>query len=164
VTGSGLSHLSPGRAQMATIRSLVKIGFPVGFQLLSEVGAFAFAAILMGLISTTALAGHQIAITCAATTFMFPLGISQAVTVRIGQAVGAGSHSMVRIIAFGGIALSGCVMLAFATLYCGLSKSIAALFNSDPEVIALTSSLLIIAGLFQLADGVQVTAMGSLRG
>jgi len=164
VTGSGLSHLSPGRAQMAAIRSLLKIGLPVGFQLLSEISAFAFAAILMGLISTTALAAHQIAITCAATTFMFPLGISQAVTVRIGQAVGARSDSMVRIIAFGGIALSGFVMLGFAALYCGLSQSIAALFNSDPEVVALTSTLLIIAGLFQLADGVQITAMGSLRG
>src|SRR5262249_53628558 len=118
----------------------------------------------MGLISTTALAAHQIAITCAATTFMFPLGISQAVTVRIGQAVGARSHSMVRVIAFGGIALSGGGMLAFTTLDSRLSELIAALFNSDPEVVALTSSLLIIAGLFQLADGVQITAMGTLRG
>ena len=164
VTGSNLSDLSPARAQLATIRSLIKIGLPVGFQLLSEISAFAFAAILMGLISTAALAAHQIAITCAATTFMFPLGISQAVTVRIGQAVGARSHSIVRIIAFGGIALSGFMMLAFATLYSGLSKSIAAMFNGDPEVVALASDLLIIAGLFQLADGVQVTAMGSLRG
>jgi MATE family multidrug resistance protein len=71
---------------------------------------------------------------------------------------------MVRTIAFGGIALSGFVMLAFAALYSGLTKPIAAMFNSDPEVIALASGLLIIAGLFQLADGVQVTAMGSLRG
>jgi MATE family multidrug resistance protein len=71
---------------------------------------------------------------------------------------------MVRTIAFGGIALSGFVMLAFAALYSGLTKPIAAMFNSDPEVITLASGLLIIAGLFQLADGVQVTAMGSLRG
>jgi len=56
------------------------------------------------------------------------------------------------------------MMLAFATLYSGLSKSIAAMFNGDPEVVALASDLLIIAGSFQLADGVQVTAMGSLRG
>jgi MATE family multidrug resistance protein len=137
---------------------------PVGFQHLSEVAAFAFAAILMGLIGTPALAAHQIAIMCAATTFMFPLGISQAVTVRISQAVGARSHSMVRIIAFSGLALSGLVMLFFAFLYLGLGPSIAEAFSGDREVVALASSLLIIAGIFQVADGVQVTAMGVLRG
>jgi MATE family multidrug resistance protein len=164
LTGSSLSDLSPARTRLATICSLIKIGLPVGFQHLSEVGAFAFAAILMGLISTPALAAHQIAITCAATTFMFPLGISQAVTVRIGQAVGASSHSSVRIIAFSGIVLSGLVMFVFALLYLGLGQSIAGAFNDDPDVVALASRLLMIAGLFQLADGVQVTAMGALRG
>jgi MATE family multidrug resistance protein len=164
VTGSDLGDLSPARARATTIRSLVKLGLPVGFQLLSEVSAFAFAAILMGLMGTQALAAHQIAITCAATTFMFPLGISQAVTVRIGQAVGARSHSTVRTIASSGISLSGLVMLAFAALYSTLSKSIGAMFSDDSDVVALAASLLLIAGLFQLADGVQVTAMGALRG
>jgi MATE family multidrug resistance protein len=164
VTKSNLSDLSPARVRLPIIRALIRIGLPVGFQHLSEVAAFAFAAILMGLIGTPALAAHQIAIMCAATTFMFPLGISQAVTVRISQAVGAQSHSMVRIIAFSGLALSGLVMLFFAFLYLGLGPSIAEAFSGDREVVALASSLLIIAGIFQVADGVQVTAMGVLRG
>ena len=164
VTGSGFSVLLPSLLSLPTIHSLLRIGLPVGFQLLSEVGAFAFAAILMGWIGTAALAAHQIAITCAATTFMFPLGIAQAVGVRIGQAVGAGTEELVRVIGFGGLYLSGLIMLLFALVYATLGHSIASAFNSDSAVVSLTSNLLLVAGLFQIADGVQVTAMGGLRG
>ena len=164
VTGSGFSVLLPSLLSLPTIRSLLRIGLPVGFQLLSEIGAFAFAAILMGWIGTAALAAHQIAITCAATTFMFPLGIAQAVGVRIGQAVGAGTEELVRVIGFGGLYLSGLIMLLFALVYATLGHSIASAFNSDSAVVSLTSNLLLVAGLFQIADGVQVTAMGGLRG
>ena len=164
VTGSGFSVLLPSLLSLSTIHSLLRIGLPVGFQLLSEIGAFAFAAILMGWIGTAALAAHQIAITCAATTFMFPLGIAQAVGVRIGQAVGAGTEELVRVIGFGGLCLSGLIMLFFALVYATLGHSIASAFNSDSAVVSLTSNLLQVAGLFQIADGVQVTAMGGLRG
>ena len=164
VTGSGFSVLLPSLLSLPTIHSLLRIGLPVGFQLLSEIGAFAFAAILMGWIGTAALAAHQIAITCAATTFMFPLGIAQAVGVRIGQAVGAGTEELVRVIGFGGLYLSGLIMLLFALVYATLGHSIASAFNSDSAVVSLTSNLLQVAGLFQIADGVQVTAMGGLRG
>ena len=164
VTGSGFSVLLPSLLSLPTIHSLLRIGLPVGFQLLSEIGAFAFAAILMGWIGTAALAAHQIAITCAATTFMFPLGIAQAVGVRIGQAVGAGTEELVRVIGFGGLYLSGLIMLFFALVYATLGHSIASAFNSDSAVVSLTSNLLQVAGLFQIADGVQVTAMGGLRG
>jgi multidrug resistance protein, MATE family len=164
VTGSGFSVLLPSLLSLPTINSLLRIGLPVGFQYLSEVGAFAFAAILMGWIGTAALAAHQIAITCAATTFMFPLGIAQAVGVRIGQAVGAGTDKLVRVIGFGGLCLSGLIMLIFALVYATLGHSIANAFNSDSAVVSLTSNLLLVAGLFQIADGVQVTAMGGLRG
>ena len=164
VTGSGYSVLLPVSLSRSTIHSLLRLGLPVGVQYLSEVGAFAFAAILMGWLGTAALAAHQIAITCAATTFMFPLGIAQAVGVRIGQAVGAGTEEMVRIIGFGGLLLSGLIMLISALVYAILGNAIANAFNSDSAVVALTSNLLLVAGLFQIADGVQVTAMGGLRG
>ena len=158
-----LGHV-PGALSLATIQSLLRIGLPVGIQLLSEVGAFAFAAILMGWISTTALAAHQIALTCAATTFMFPLGVAQAVGVRVGQAVGAGTHHLVRVIGFGGVGLSGVIMLNFALVYARFGPAIAKAFNSDSAVAVLASRLLLVAGVFQIADGVQVTAMGGLRG
>ncbi len=164
VTGSGFSVLWPNLVNWSTVQSLIRVGLPVGFQFLSEVGAFAFAAILMGWIGTAALAAHQIAITCAATTFMFPLGISQAVGVRIGQAVGAGADELVRMIGLGGFFLSGSIMTVFALVYAVLGPSIASAFNSDSAVVGLTTNLLLIAGLFQIADGIQVTAMGGLRG
>jgi MATE family multidrug resistance protein len=164
VTRSGFSVMLPGALSLTTIQSLLRIGLPVGIQLLSEVGAFAFAAILMGWISTTALAAHQIALTCAATTFMFPLGVAQAVGVRVGQAVGAGAHHLVRVIGFGGVGLSGVIMLNFALVYARFGPAIAKAFNSDSAVAVLASSLLLVAGVFQIADGVQVTAMGGLRG
>jgi len=118
----------------------------------------------MGWIGTAALAAHQIAITCAATTFMFPLGISQAVGVRIGQAVGAGNHEAVRIIGLGGLCLSAVIMLFFALVYAILGHSIANAFNIDSAVVGLIANLLLVAGVFQIADGIQVTAMGGLRG
>ena len=149
VTRSGFSVLWPGLISLPTISSLLRIGLPTGFQYLAEVGAFAFAAILMGWIGTAALAAHQIAITCAATTFMFPLGISQAVGVRIGQAVGAGTHDLVRMIGFGGLSLSGLIMMFFAFVYAVLGHSIANAFNSDSAVVGLTANLLLIAGIFQ---------------
>src|SRR3984893_9625172 len=164
VTGSGLSVLLPSLLSLPTIQTLLRIGLPVGCQYLSEVGAFAFAAVLMGWIGTAALAAHQIAITCAATTFMFPLGIAQAVGVRIGQAVGAGTDKLVRMIGFGGLSLSGFLMLISALLYAILGQTIANAFNSDAAVVGLTANLLLVAGIFQIADGVQVTAMGGLRG
>ena len=164
VTGSGLSVLLPSLLSLPTLQTLLRIGLPVGCQYLCEVGAFASAAVLMGWIGTAALAAHQIAITCAATTFMFPLGIAQAVSVRIGQAVGAGTHELVRVIGFGGLCLSGLIMLVFALVYATLGHPIANTFNSDSAVVDLTASLLLVAGLFQIADGVQVTAMGGLRG
>jgi len=95
---------------------------------------------------------------------MFPLGISQAVGVRIGQAVGAGRHELIRVIGFGGLCLSGLIMTFFALVYAILGHSIANSFNSDSAVVGLTANLLLIAGIFQIADGVQVTAMGGLRG
>jgi len=164
VTGSGFSVLLPSSISLSTIYSLLRLGLPTGFQYLSEVGAFAFAAILMGWIGTTALAAHQIAITCAATTFMFPLGIAQAVGIRIGQAVGAGTGELVRVIGFGGLCLSSLIMLIFALVYAMLGHLIANAFTGDSAVAGLTSNLLLVAGLFQIADGVQVTAMGGLRG
>ncbi|HEY0791681.1 MAG TPA: MATE family efflux transporter [Chthoniobacterales bacterium] len=143
---------------------LLWLGLPVGFQYFSEVAAFNFGAIMMGWIGTAALAAHQIAISCAATTFMVPLGISQAVSIRIGHALGAGSRRRARLIGLTGIGLSAAVMLGFAAILGVGRADIAGAFNADPDVLAPATTLLLIAGLFQLGDGIQVTAAGALRG
>lgn len=146
------------------LRDLMSVGLPAGGQYLAEVGAFATASLMMGWIGVSALAAHQIAITCAATTFMVPLGLGMAVTVRVGQAVGARKLKLVRPIAFGGIGMAVVAMVVTALGFVLFSRELAGIFVGDPAVVALTSSLLIIAGIFQLVDGAQIVTMNALRG
>ncbi|HEY8899933.1 MAG TPA: MATE family efflux transporter [Chthoniobacterales bacterium] len=146
------------------MRALLRIGLPAGGQYLAEVSAFATASLMMGWIGVGALAAHQIAITCAATTFMVPLGLGMAVAVRVGQSVGAREFDRVRPIAVGGLGLSLAVMAATALAFILGAKPIAALFVSDPAVLALAASLLVVAGVFQIVDGAQIVAMNALRG
>jgi MATE family multidrug resistance protein len=164
LTGESWRTLLPAGLDRGLLGRLLRLGSPVAFQYLGEIAAFSFAAVMMGWIGTIALAAHQIASSCAAVTFMFPLGVSQAVAVRIGHAVGGRAFRRVPVIGFTGIGLSGALMLGFAgTLGFG-RHAIALAFNADPEVVTLAGHLLLIAALFQLADGVQVTAAGVLRG
>lgn len=144
--------------------ALLRLGVPAGLTLLSEVGAFTVAAILIGKLGAVPLAAHQIAITCASTTFMFPLGVAMASTVRIAQASGAGRNELLRPIAAGSWALGTGFMAAFAAILLLANNLIAAAFIKDGAVIAIAASLLVVAGIFQLVDGVQVVGSGLLRG
>lgn len=164
LTGESWRALSPAGLDRGLLGRMLRLGIPVAFQYLGEVAAFNFGAVMMGWIGTAALAAHQIAISCAALTFMFPLGVSQAVTVRLGHAVGGRAFRRVRVISFAGIGFSAALMLVFAGVLGFGRHAIALAFNADPEVVTLASRLLLIAALFQLADGVQVTAAGALRG
>jgi MATE family multidrug resistance protein len=164
ISGLQASQLSPTLADSGLVKSLLKMGLPIGLQYLAEVGAFSFAAIMMGWLGASTLAAHQIAITCAATTFMFPLGLSQAITVRVGHVIGAGRSSLVRQIGNGGLLAASAVMGVAALFFCFRNRWIAELFSTDHEVVSIASGLVLIAGVFQLADGLQVTATGALRG
>ncbi|MBU3666650.1 MAG: MATE family efflux transporter [Chthoniobacterales bacterium] len=143
---------------------VLRLGMPAGLQLLAEIGAFTVAALVVGHIGEISLAAHQIAITCASLTFMFPLGIAMASTVRVAQAIGAGRRDLLRPIAAGAWAAGLVFMTAFALIFLFANEAIAAMFVRDPAVIALAASLLVIAGIFQLVDGVQVVGSGLLRG
>ena len=144
--------------------ALLKLGIPTGLQLLSEVGAFAVAALLIGRLGAVPLAAHQIAITCASTTFMVPLGVAMASTVRIGQAVGRGRSELLRPIGAGAWSIGLMAMAAFSVVLITSGHAIARAFVSDPAVIVIAAQLLVIAGIFQLVDGVQVIGSGLLRG
>jgi MATE family multidrug resistance protein len=121
-------------------------------------------AIFMGWLGTVALAAHQVALNCAGTTFMFPLGLSHALAVRLGHARGAGHGHLLRVIGFGGIGAAVAIMAVFGATFFLAGPLIASAFIHDPEVVALAARLLIVAGVFQIFDGTQVTAMGALRG
>lgn len=146
------------------IRRLLGIGLPSGGMQLAEVSGFASGSLMMGWLGAGALAAHQIAITCAATTFMIPLGLSQAVAVRIGQARGAAEEARYLPIIFGAWGVTASIMAIFAALFMGAGTVIAAWFVEDSAVTVLAAQLLLIAGLFQIFDGIQVTSAGALRG
>jgi len=143
---------------------LLRLGWPVGFQHLMEVSAFVFAALMMGWLSADAIAAHQIAITCAALTFIFAFGIAMASSIRVGHAWGAQQPVRARRIGFAGISLAAAVMAAFAIVFVTAGTPIARMFIESPAVVTLTAQLLLVAALFQVADGVQVAAISSLRG
>lgn len=163
-----LRTFQPGRWWTAfsagQFQRLLQLGWPVAAQHLLEVSAFVFAALMMGWISADAIAAHQIAITCAATTFMFGLGIGMATCIRVGHAWGASQLARMRRIGFVGIALAGGVMALFAVMFVVGREPIARLFITSPVVIQLTAQLLLVAAVFQIADGVQIAAISALRG
>ena len=119
---------------------------------------------MMGWISAEALAAHQIAITCAATTFMFMVGLGMAVCIRVGHAFGAGKFGRTRRIGFVGVLLAIAGMSLFGLMFITVRYPLARAFISDAEVVRLAAQFFIVAALFQIADGVQVTAMSALRG
>ncbi len=146
------------------LRAMLHIGVPAAIYLLFEVGAFSAAALMMGMLGTVELAAHHIALTCAGFTFMFPLGISIAVSVRIGQAVGAERLGSLRMIGFSALGAGSLIMLGCALFFLLAGRQLVAGFSTEPEVIALAAQLLVVAAIFQLFDGVQVIASGALRG
>lgn len=152
------------RLEPARLREMMAIGLPAAATLLFESGAFAAAATMMGWLGARALAAHQIALSCAAFTFMFPLGLSMAVSIRIGQEAGRGRRDVLRPVGFGALGLSCVVMGSFAIVFAFSGHRIAGWFIDDPAVAGLAGRLLAVAAVFQLFDGGQVVGMGMLRG
>jgi multidrug resistance protein, MATE family len=157
-------ELAPSRIEWSGVVRLLRVGLPISCQYFAEVGAFNFGAVMMGWIGTIALASHQVVITCAATSFMFPLGVSMAASVRVGHAVGSKAQAALRRIVLGALAISTVVGASFAVLYFAAGREIVTLFTSEHDVVILAVGLMIVAGIFQISDGIQVTAAGCLRG
>jgi MATE family multidrug resistance protein len=143
---------------------MLRIGVPAAFMLMFEVGAFITAALMMGWLGTNALAAHQIALSCAGFMFMFPLGLSMAVGMRVGKTVGEGRTDNLRSIAFGALVMSCAIMSVSAVGFAFDGTTLAGGFVKDPETIALAARLLVVAAIFQLFDGAQVIGSGALRG
>jgi MATE family multidrug resistance protein len=153
----------------ALMRQLIVIGGPISIAFLLEYGLFGAAGLLMGLIGTTALAAHQIALQIAAILFMVPFGIGMAATVRVGHAVGRNDAPAVRRAGFVATLL-GIVFMSVMTLAVILGRYAIARFffgeaaDSAGAVIDLTATLLLVGATFFVADGIQAVAAGALRG
>jgi MATE family multidrug resistance protein len=152
------------RLELQRIRQLLRLGLPAALQLLLEIGAFATATFLIGKLGAVQLAGHQIALNVASFTYMVPLGICSAAAVRVGHAIGArDAHGAARAgwmaIFFGALFMScsGLALFLFA-------RPIARIYTPEIEVIKAGATLLLVAAVFQLFDGLQVVATGALRG
>jgi MATE family multidrug resistance protein len=157
------------RIDWPLMRRLVLIGVPISLSFLLEYGLFGAAALLMGLISTTALAAHQVALQIAAILFMVPFGIGMAATVRVGHAVGRGDTPAVRRAGFVATLL-GIAFMSIMTLAVIFGRYAIARFffgeaaDSAGAVIELTATLLLVGATFFVADGIQTVVAGALRG
>ena len=172
---SGLPHRSsyaakaglfdtPMRIELARMRRMFAIGLPASMQITLEVGVFAAATALAGLFQPAALAAHQLALHFAGFTFMVPLGVASAGAVRVGHAVGRQDPAGIERSGWTAIALGTGFMAGAAIVFLVLPRVLIGAFTSDEGVIAAGVSLLAVAAVFQLFDGLQGVTTGVLRG
>ncbi|WP_266205449.1 MATE family efflux transporter [Pontibacter kalidii] len=154
-----LRHLS-----LIHMYRIFRLGLPISGQMIFEMGAFSFSAIMIGWLGANELAAHQIAINVAAVTYMMASGIAAAATIRVGNQKGLGNFSAMRMAGYSNLMMGVVFMIGSGLLMVLFNELIPMLYIDDPEVIQLASGLLVIAALFQISDGVQVVGLGALRG
>ena len=146
------------------IRELLRVGLPIAVMIFVEGSLFVGAALFIGQLGPVPAAAHLVAINFAALTFMVPLGIATAVTVRVGNALGRGQPRAARYAGVSGLA----IVLAFAALSSSIMllfpEAIVSLYTDEPAVGEVAVQLLFLAAIFQFSDGIQVGAAGGLRG
>lgn len=163
--GADPSFSTPSlRIDLARIWALLKLGAPAGGQILVEIGAFSMATAICGKLGAVPLSGHEIALNCAAFTFMVPYGVSSAAAVRVGQQLGHHDPEGARRAGWSAIALGVAFMACSGVVFVSIPKIIARAFSPDPAVVRVGATLLLVAAAFQLFDGVQVVTTGALRG
>ncbi|HLH05330.1 MAG TPA: MATE family efflux transporter [Bryobacteraceae bacterium] len=152
------------RPDAKRLARLIRLGFPAATQILLEIGAFGAAAVLAGRLTPDALAAHQIALNCAALSFMVPLGTASAAAVAVGHAIGRGDWRMARRNGFIAMGLACSFMFCSALVFLFLPGPVLRIYTNDPGVLRTGAGLLALAALFQLFDGTQTVATGALRG
>ena len=145
-------------------KKIIGLGFPTALQMLFEVGLFTASVLLAGTLGALPQAANQIALKLASTTFMIAVGIGVASTIRVGNQKGLKNYIELRRIAFSNFLLIILIMFTFSIGFMLLKDVLPWMFTDNLEVIKMASSLLIIAGLFQLSDGLQAAILGGLRG
>lgn len=145
---------------------MLRLGLPTALQMFFEVTAFAGAAFICGLVSAKDIAAHQIALSMASFTFNLCIGFSVASTILVGRNFGKKNYTMVRKIGLNNIGLTFIYMAICGILFIVFKEVLPQYFTKEEEtaVLSLASQLLVIAALFQLSDGIQVTTLGALRG
>jgi MATE family multidrug resistance protein len=160
---SGLWHVD-WRFEPARMRRLLGLGLPAASQVGAEVGAFALATALTGMLDPISSASHQIALNMAGVAFMIPLGVGSAGAVRVGHAIGARDPARASAAGWTAIMLGTAFMIASGVLFVLMPEDLIRLFSDDPDVLRVGTSLLLLAAVFQLFDGIQGVITGTLRG
>ena len=188
LTGSGIASLAAESAALLTAwvwwaraRSMARLrlrrrlvraemlatareGAPLGALYVAETGAMAVATVMIGTFGTVALAGNQVAMSVGGLLYMVPLGVAGAVSIRIAQATGAGLTGALRPIAFAGLLLALCWLTGSALILALGGEAIARAITDDPQVVAVATLIFLVFATMQIADGVQSTMLGALRG
>jgi MATE family multidrug resistance protein len=152
------------RLDRARLRRLLVLGFPAASQMGAEVGVFALATALSGMLDPISSAAHQISLNLAGLSFMIPLGVGAAGAVRVGYWVGAREPARVAASGWTAIVIGTGFMVASGVLFVLAPEWLIGLFTTDAGVLRVGTALLLLAALFQLFDGVQGVITGTLRG
>ena len=154
------------------LKETVRLGFPIALAHAMEVGMFSAAALIVGLLGVNALAAHQVALQSTTLSFMIPLGISQAVSVKIGELYGRGQIAETRKALFSGLTLASISAMLAAMIFMLAPESLVNFFIRTEDIsetdmvtlLSIATSILFVAALFQFVDSWQVVLMGALRG
>ena len=149
---------------LSTLFKVLALGLPIGMALLAEGGFFAVVTMLSSRLSPEVIAAHQISLNVASVLFMVPLGMSMAITVRVGNAVGRKSMVDIRRAGMIGIGMIFIVQIFLASFMFLFPEMVINLYTNDVKVQEIALVLILFAAIFQLSDGVQVAAAGALRG
>lgn len=145
------------------VKDIMRIGVPIGVAIFFEVSLFVVIALFLTELGPTIVAGHQVALNVSSLTFMVPLSIGMALTVRISHWRGRGDLSLARKVSWLGIKMNLVLAVFNASIMVIFSAMIAGFYSPDPEVVSTAAGLLLFAAIFQLSDAVQVAAAGALR-
>jgi MATE family multidrug resistance protein len=146
------------------IRSMLRLGLPIGVTYFAEVSAFMVVSLLVARFGVVQVSAHQIALNFASLVFMVPMTFGISMITRVGQALGEGDPRRARFVAWTGVALASGVGLANALLMAVFRWEIARAYTSDPAVQQLAVDLLLLGAIFQLSDAVQVATASAIRG
>ena len=148
----------------AKLRTILRLGLPFTGSLVTEGSLFIGATFMVSALGATIVAGHQIALSYSLLTYMIPAAFHSATTVRVGHMLGAGQTAEARRAGLVGIAVCGGLMVVSALLLVFAREPIARIYTDDAEVLEVAATLLLLAGLFQVSDGLQLGCSGALRG
>ncbi len=156
------SHIAPPRLRV--LKEIIGLGVPIAVTITAESGLFSAVSIMIGTLGPQVAAAHQIAINFASTMFMVPLALSSAITIRVGQALGAERPAAARYSGAAGILICALFMTCSATFLLVFRDMVVGLYTDDVSVKGIAISLLLMAAIFQVGDGIQIGAAGALRG